>query len=203
VGYYPDPDNASSRVIVESIPRVFYIPPTPDLLADVLKVQVEVRHDVWKEGSISYPTARRPYQPAPYPTPSSGDPAITFTIRIKNTSNSHLQLTLLGELYDVKVVSEDGTVFWWLSRSRIVVGRFNGTTFSPGEEKSYEQQWDLRSNCPFGTIDERFFFDCPKVLAKSGMHMAIGLAGYYPDPNGDPGYQDSIESEPVTFEIAP
>jgi hypothetical protein len=119
VGYYPDPDDPTRQFTIESVPHIFYILPKQEVLLNALKVQVEAFPSTWKEGSELYrPYWAQPYssyRPAP-PSPSPGDPAITFTVRVKNTSDSFLYVSHSSAgkngagLFDLKILSEDGEV---------------------------------------------------------------------------------------------
>jgi hypothetical protein len=169
----------------------------------VLKVHIEATHSTWKSGSIYYPPRHERNSPPP-PTPSPGDPAITFTVRVKNITGQPLDLTIASyeaAFYDVEVLSPDGTLFWRFGSRLSLLGIFTSLPFSPGEEKVYQVQWDLKGNCPEGTVRERLFGDCPDVKAPPGVYEAIGSVEYFPDPNAHPPERKTIQSQPLTFEI--
>jgi hypothetical protein len=104
----------------------------------------------------------------------------------------------------LKILSEDGTLVWQMSKLRLVLGS-QSTTFAPGEEKSFSFQWEMTLYCPGSTHRLRLTGYCPErtvIEAPPGVYTGIGLVEYIPDRDAHSLEHKMIESESVSFEIS-
>ena len=77
----------------------------------------------------------------------TGENEATFTIKIKNTSDNSVKLTIpSGQKYEIIVKDADGKEVYRYSIDKMFIQSIEEMELKPGQEKVWEEPWDYTSN---------------------------------------------------------